>query len=462
MKIFSKNFGIILFVTLSIIGIMHIVTADPIDPGPVDPVPGPVDPPADPVPGPIDPPADPVPGPIDPPADPVPGPIDPPADPVPGPVDPTYVIPDITADPTYVIPDITADPTYVIPDITADPTYEIPDTTAPTSDPTYVIPSITAHPLPDTIPNIPVDPTPNATYPLPDTVPNITVDPTSNITESNMANGSISNNTTTTILPQTAQNGDKESEGSSDEGNYAASLDRSYGEGSSSISTSNVDPFDNIIKYEKRENDIIVDKSTTYVFTTPEFSIYEVTVNSRENFPMVPMRIEHLKSASVYTQEDAPGLVYANENVWIGSKRLNYMSVKFRINNSWMEENSINEEYVVSLLRWNGTTWLAYKITMTGTDDSYTYFESGNMSTPLLRAGTASLSLFAISAFPKKIDASNTGDVMPTVQEEEIIHPDKDEIYIDDTKNLPGFDIVTVMFSTILSIMLIRKIRKNI
>lgn len=217
--------------------------------------------------------------------------------------------------------------------------------------------------------------------------------------------------------------------------------------GGRSMTTTNIDPFSNIVKYEVRDGNLIYNKSIDYTFTSPEFGIYEIAVNGKENEFDVSVRIENLKNTSRYAKQ-APGIVYKNENTWIGSKRLNYISVRFRVKNSWLEENELDDVRHPYLLKWNGTTWLVLRTNFTKKDNEYTYFD-------VPRAGRAYIHLFAISA-PPKIKKNNNSDNWEKKIEEEI--PDKEEIeYIVPNKS-PGFEAIYVF---IIGILMIRYIKKS-
>jgi PGF-pre-PGF domain-containing protein len=321
-----------------------------------------------------------------------------------------------------------------------------------------VIPTSTATADPTTIGT--VEPTSTATV-IPTST--ATADPTTTGTVEPTTTATAGPTTTATSVPTTNGTADPTATATSvHTTNGGSSPEENYGGEGSYMPASNVDPFSNIIKYEVRGKDLLSNTSVKYEFGTLEFSIYQVFVNGEEHEPLIPVRIEHLRNTSIHVEKGVSGLVYANENVWIGTKRINYISVKFKIDNSWINENDINDKYIVTLLRWNGMEWSACRVNMTDSDDSYTYFESENMSILPLDSATASMSLFAISTFPKKIDETNvTNDTDKRVQEE-VVYPYKDEIYVDDPKKLSGFDITMPVFCIVLSVMIIRKRYRNV
>lgn len=164
----------------------------------------------------------------------------------------------------------------------------------------------------------------------------------------------------------------------------------SSGDSGGAMATSNVDPYSNIVKYEVRDGNLIANLSIEYSFTTPEFGIYQILINGKENEFDIPIRIEDLRNTSIYA-EPVPGIVYRNENVWLGSTRVNYIGIRFRVKNSWITDNGIDDGRLPYLLKWNGTTWSVLKTNMTGKDDIYTYLESP-------KAGNSRIGIFAISA----------------------------------------------------------------
>lgn len=221
-----------------------------------------------------------------------------------------------------------------------------------------------------------------------------------------------------------------------------------YGYGSSSggssnsgrgITTSNIDSYNNIAKYETVEKNLVYNKSIEYSFTTPEFCIYQILVNGRENEFSIPIRIEDLKNTSRYAKR-APGIVYRNENVWLGSTRINYIGIKFKIKNSWIDENGIDDSRLPYLLKWNGTVWMVLKTNMTSKDGVYTYFESP-------KAGNSRIGIFAISAPAKKMNQTTNVSSKNVEQYEEVIPNIVEEKEKVDNKELPGFDVVIAIIA---------------
>lgn len=200
------------------------------------------------------------------------------------------------------------------------------------------------------------------------------------------------------------------------------------------------EPYDNIAQHESITKDLASNQTIDYSFTSPEFSIYKVSINGKNNEYDIPVRIDSLKNKSVYAKKLAPGTIYKNENVLIGTKRINYVALKFRVNNSWISDNKLDDGNPPRLLVWNGTTWLILATNTTGKDDAYTYYDAP-------KVGRFSLGVFAISAFPKK--ANQTYPIVSSI-DEDIVIPEIEEI---DTPNkVPGFDIIITVIGIIISI----------
>lgn len=226
-----------------------------------------------------------------------------------------------------------------------------------------------------------------------------------------------------------------------------------YGDsgGTRVITASNIDPYSNIAKYETIERNLIANKSVEYPFTTPEFSIYTILVNSKINEYDIPLRIEDLKNTSEYGNglvKPAPGIVYRNENIWLGSTRIQYITVKFRVENAWILDNGLDNDRLPYLLKYNGTAWSVLKTDITGKDDKYTYFESP-------KAGNSRIGIFAISAPLRRINITNntvnmaSKNIIPVKTEQyEEVTPIIEEVGV--KKGMMGSEVIIVIIGVIM------------
>jgi PGF-pre-PGF domain-containing protein len=178
---------------------------------------------------------------------------------------------------------------------------------------------------------------------------------------------------------------------------FSVSIMVVYGYGSSSSidgkssSIDGKDSYDNIFKYEIRNQNLTLNQSVIYTFVTQELSIYEILINGKSSESDISVKVEDLVNTSKYANESSPGIVYRNENVWIGTGGINYITVRFRVNNSWINDHNLNDSNYPHLLKWNGDMWLVLKTDIISRDGTYTYFE-------VPKAGSTSTAIFAISA----------------------------------------------------------------
>lgn len=175
-----------------------------------------------------------------------------------------------------------------------------------------------------------------------------------------------------------------------------------YGGGSSSE-----DAYGNIFKYEIKDQNLVFNQSIKYQFTTPELGIYEILVNGKNSESDISVKVEDLIDTSEYANKSSPGVVYKNENVWIGTSGINYVTVRFRVNNSWINSHSLDDSHYPHLLKWNGDTWLVLQTDIINKDGTYTYFEAP-------KAGSTSTSIFAISAQEQLTAAAAAANSAPT------------------------------------------------
>ncbi|NJD53620.1 MAG: PGF-pre-PGF domain-containing protein [Candidatus Methanoperedens sp.] len=150
--------------------------------------------------------------------------------------------------------------------------------------------------------------------------------------------------------------------------------------------------YSNIEVIEKYDLAIYKDKLTSYIFKDNRNPIRFVNITGDVNAGEITSMIEVLRGTSTLLDVAAPGLVYKNENIWIGTtsfaarKSMKDAVIRFRVENSWMADNNIQSEDI-SIFKWGGI-WNKLETKEVGEDDSYHYFE----------AKTDSFSHFAISA----------------------------------------------------------------
>lgn len=204
----------------------------------------------------------------------------------------------------------------------------------------------------------------------------------------------------------------------------------------------------NVAKSETVEKNLAADIQTRYSYMSPELSIYELLVKSKKTEELVAVRIESLTNKSTLATSFAPINTYKNENVWLGSKEIYDVVLRFRMKNSWINDNKVNGQDI-RLLKWskNQSQWMPLDVKEIGKDGNYTYFESGITESSILAMG---IGAGAVQESSTNIEQSNkTGQAQPTEIGIEIT-PEKPQ-----AKN-PGFEAIVMMLA-IFMIYIIRK-----
>jgi PGF-pre-PGF domain-containing protein len=138
--------------------------------------------------------------------------------------------------------------------------------------------------------------------------------------------------------------------------------------------------FNNIELKEKYDEMIYKDKTTSYRIKNTSSPVMFINITGNTNAGLINTAMELLKSRSTLVNVTAPGVVYKNFNVWVGtsgfvsSKNIKDASIGFRVMNSWLTDNGIGATNI-RLVRWDGTRWVQLETTQTGKDSTYTYFE---------------------------------------------------------------------------------------
>lgn len=251
---------------------------------------------------------------------------------------------------------------------------------------------------------------------------NATTNETINVTASKSGYISSSTEIISEITPVSTPH-----QSSSGSGGSSSSSSSSGGGGGG---VSSPESFSNIIKFERQSMDLVVNKSIKYSFSSPELAIYQVLVVSNASDTDVDMRVEHLKNISDTVDYAPEGTIYANENVWLQSARINYTTVRFRVKNSWFLDNGLTKDSIVLLRYING--WKDLHTNITGSDANYTYFESKALG----------LSPFAISSI-KKDQGTQVSTETSTVPNSASIQDQNTTGAKPNTKNIPGFEIIS-------------------
>jgi PGF-pre-PGF domain-containing protein len=139
--------------------------------------------------------------------------------------------------------------------------------------------------------------------------------------------------------------------------------------------------YNNIELKEKYDEMIYKDKTTSYKFKNATSAVIFVNITGNVNAGLINTALELLKARSSLVNVTAPGVVYKNFNVWVGttgfvsSKNIQAASIGFRVLNSWLSDNSIGAADI-RLVRWVGTNWVQLETTQISKDSIYTYFEA--------------------------------------------------------------------------------------
>ncbi len=175
---------------------------------------------------------------------------------------------------------------------------------------------------------------------------------------------------TTTSVSATTTSSSSSSSGSSGSGGG--------GGGGGSGSEEN---FSNIELKEKYEEMIYIDKTTSYKFKNATSAVMFVNITGNVNAGLINTALELLKGRSTLVNVTAPGVVYKNFNVWVGTtgfvstKNIKDASIGFRVLNTWITDKGIGATDI-RLVRWDGTKWVQLETVQKGKDSTYTYFEA--------------------------------------------------------------------------------------
>jgi len=204
------------------------------------------------------------------------------------------------------------------------------------------------------------------------------------------------------------------------------------GGGGSGVVTS--EPYDNIATSERNDMSLIANKSVTYIFKVPELGIYEIAVTGKENENDIALRVELLKGTSKLAKVQAPGIVYKNVNVWAGTEKMKEALIRFRVENSWLENNSLADSDV-KMARLDGSQWTQIETVEKTKDDTNTYYEAKTETFHVFAIIGSKDGVVVLTKTPAgaltETSAKPTGTALPTSTVSPVPAP---------AKNVPGFE----------------------
>jgi PGF-pre-PGF domain-containing protein len=140
-----------------------------------------------------------------------------------------------------------------------------------------------------------------------------------------------------------------------------SSSSKSSGGGGGGGATS-VEDLANVAMKDVNNQYLRINTNVTYEFTRPGNDILSVSFYSLKNSGEITSTIEGLNNRSKLVNTNPEGLVCKYINIWVGkagfatSNNIKDARVKFKVNNSWMQEMGITTDDI-KLQRYNGTAW---------------------------------------------------------------------------------------------------------
>jgi PGF-pre-PGF domain-containing protein len=183
------------------------------------------------------------------------------------------------------------------------------------------------------------------------------------------------------------------SSSSSSGGSSGGSSSSKSSSGGGGGGATSVEDLANVAVKDVNNQYLRINTNVTYEFARPGNDILSVSFYSLKNSGEITSTIEVLNNRSKLVNTNPEGLVCKYINIWVGkagfatSNNIKDARVKFKVNNSWMQEMGITTDDI-KLQRYNGTAWEVLPTTLENNTTSYSIFE----------ARTPGFSPFAITA----------------------------------------------------------------
>ena len=205
--------------------------------------------------------------------------------------------------------------------------------------------------------------------------------------------------------------------GSSGSSSGGSSASKSSSSGGGSGGAASTEDFSNIAVKDADSEYLSINANVTYEFSKEGNPIQSIRFYSLKNSGDITATVETLNNRSKSVNTTPEGLLYKYVNIWVGkagfasADNIKDATVKFKVENSWIEEMGISPENV-KLQRYDGTEWQVLPTTLESNTTSYTVFE----------AQTPGFSQFSITAereiAPSVTDEAETTPVQTDVATE--------------------------------------------
>lgn len=206
------------------------------------------------------------------------------------------------------------------------------------------------------------------------------------------------------------------------------------GGGGGSASSENIN---NIEVKEKYELHIYKDKTTSYSFTNDSNPVMFVNITGNNNAGPINTAVEVLRTNSSLVERQAPGNVYKNINIWVGSsgfavpRNIKEAIIDFRVENEWIKNKDLTSNDI-KLVKWDGNNWIQLETEVRSEESEYTYFNGK----------TDSFSSFAITALNDEVVPAA---VPATEVTEKPVKTEKTATPKTQKKGLPGFEVISAI-----------------
>ncbi len=148
------------------------------------------------------------------------------------------------------------------------------------------------------------------------------------------------------------------------------------GGGGSSVTS---ERYENILEKAVTSTHMIKGMEKPFTFNNEMIDITYIIATADFNVGNVKAIVESLNTTSSIVSKPPEGRVYKNINIWLGDygfeKKLIDSSIGFRVEKTWLKENSV-PEFSVSMVVYKDNNWNILPTEKIGEDDTYIYYEA--------------------------------------------------------------------------------------